>query len=373
MKSLVFVAAVIGATTAAGLQAVETGPLDSYSFEDYATAFGKTYATPAERESREAIFARNLAVIKAHNANPDKLFVMAVNHMADMTDEEFRAVSTGHTPVSRRGLAPYLRGVSTIAEAPKKHTSIAAALDWRNHSVVTPVKNQGGCGSCWAFASVANMESHYAIKTGELHELSTQQVTSCTENPRECGGTGGCQGATNELGYEYAIRANGLVLERDYPYTGTDGRCEVPYAFRKAHFSSYVRVEPNSQEAVLEALQTGPLTISVWATPMQFYSRGIFSGCDYSKNMAINHAVQLVGYGTEAGKDYWIVRNSWGANWGEKGYIRLLREKEPKCGLNYSPKDGTACKDDPDTPIKVCGQCGILSETSYPIPQPKNV
>lgn len=362
MKASLIAALLVGSAAAFR---VDSANLGSYTFDAFTKDFEKTYATPEERATREQIFNANLKMINAHNANPNKDYEMSVNHMADFTPTEFKKV-IGYTPASRRGLTPFLQKLETSSQS---KVQIPDSIDWRQKGVVTPVKNQGGCGSCWAFSSTENMESHWAIRTGQLLELSTQQVTSCTPNPRQCGGTGGCKGATSELGYEYVINSGGLVLEKDFPYRGIDSNCnQLPrFAPRVANFSSYVAVPSNDQDAVLSALTVGPLTIGVWATPMQFYNRGIFSGCSYDKNMAINHAVQLVGYGTEAGKDYWIVRNSWGGNWGENGYIRLLREKEAKCGMDYSPKDGSACKDDPDTPLKVCGQCGILYETSYPI------
>ena len=361
MKHLLIAALLVGSAAAFR---VDSANLNAYSFEAFTKDFEKTYATAEERASREAIFNANLKMINAHNANPNKGWTMSVNRMSDLSDAEFSSM-LGHAPAG--GLKPFLKALQTSTET---NVKVPPSIDWREKGAVTPVKNQAKCGSCWAFASVQNMESHWAIKTGQLLELSTQQVTSCAPNPRQCGGTGGCKGATSELGYEYVINASGLMLESSWPYSAVDGNChELPVrAPRVANFSSYVAVPSNDQDAVLAAVSSaGPLTIGVWATPMKQYAGGIFDGCSYTENVNINHAVQLVGYGTEAGKDYWIVRNSWGSSWGEGGFIRLLRESEAKCGMDTTPKSGSACKDDPDTPIKVCGQCGILYETSYPI------
>ena len=362
MKHLLIAALLVGSAAAFRVDSVD---LTSYSFEAFTKDFEKTYATAEERASREAIFSANLKMINAHNANPNKDYEMSVNRMADFTPSEMQAL---YGQIPSRTLKSTLKHTRTTSKTPK--ADLPPSIDWREKGAVTPVKNQGGCGSCWAFAAVETMESHWAIKTGQLLELSTQQVTSCTPNPRECGGTGGCKGAIENLAFEYVIDAGGIVLEKDFPYKAIDSNCgQLPNrAPRVANFSSIVLVNENDQDDMLETVATkGPVTIGVWATPMQFYSRGIFSGCDYTKNMNINHAVQLVGYGTEAGKDYWIVRNSWGSSWGEGGYIRLLRESEAKCGINSTPQDGSACKDDPMTPVKVCGQCGMLSESSYPI------
>eukprot|EP00388_Colpodella_angusta_P040291 GDKK01049790.1.p1 GENE.GDKK01049790.1~~GDKK01049790.1.p1 ORF type:complete len:194 (-),score=8.80 GDKK01049790.1:158-739(-) len=189
-------------------------------------------------------------------------------------------------------------------------------------------------------------------------------------NPEDCGGTGGCDGATENLAFEYAVKSGGITLAKDWPYTATDGTCAFPEDTpRVANFSSFVIVKGNDQDALMTAVATeGPVTIGVAADNFDFYNDGIFDGCSYTENIDINHAVQLVGYGTEGDKAYWIVRNSWGKSWGEDGYIRLLRDKVAQCGYDKTPQDGSACKNDPDTPVKVCGQCGLLYESSYPVP-----
>merc|ERR1712141_550736 len=162
------------------------------------------------------------------------------------------------------------------------------------------------------------------INSGKaVEELSAQHITSCTPNPLQCGGSGGCQGSIPQLGFAYT-QLFGLVTEKDYPYTATTGTCD--------------------------------------------YGGGVFDGCSYDKNIEINHAVQLVGYGTDSKDgDYWIVRNSWGSRWGEDGYIRLKRESETKCGTDNTPLMGTGCVNDDNDVLTVCGQCAILFDVCYPI------
>jgi len=179
------------------------------------------------------------------------------------------------------------------------------------------------------------IESYAAIETGTLPELSAQQVTACTPNPLSCGGTGGCYGSIPQLGYTY-IQLFGHVSETDYPYTSgtTTETGDCMYDFTNTApvvgITGYNTLAPNDQDAVMQHLaEVGPLGVAVYASGWGGYSSGVYSGCAYDSNIALNHAVQLVGYGTdEAEGDYWIVRNSWGTGWGEGGYIRLARDAE---------------------------------------------
>jgi len=236
--------------------------------------------------------------------------------------------------------------------------------------VVSAVKDQGHCGSCWAFASTAVIESHFAIKTGKLFDLSPQQIAMCSPNPKHCGGTGGCAGATQEIAFEYA-KTTGIYEEFQYPYlsyNGTNQECYTPQ-FKPiiGKISDYVKLQANDYTALMNAIATiGPVTISVDASTWHSYESGIYSGCN-STNPDINHAVVLEGYGEENGVKYWLVRNSWSANYGEKGYIRILRtdDDDNVCGIDITPEHGSACEGEHD-PQKVCGTCGILSDSSYP-------
>lgn len=225
----------------------------------------------------------------------------------------------------------------------------------------------GGCGSCWAFSATETFESHLAIATNEpIQKLSPQQIVSCSPNPQQCGGSGGCDGSTQPLAFNYTVQA-GLTTEENYPYAGSTGTCKeskiVPVGFN----SGYTELPVNDYTALMTAVATkGPIAISIAAGgfAFQFYGGGVLKNCnDYD----MDHAVQLVGYGTDAGDDYWLVRNSWGGSWGESGYIRMKRygEGNEPCGTDSTPQDGDACKGD-NTPRKYCGECGILSSSSYP-------
>merc|ERR1712129_288348 len=235
------------------------------------------------------------------------------------------------------------------------------SIDWRSKNKVTPVKNQGGCGSCWAFAATETVESHYAIATGKLIELAPQAMVNCVKNPDDCGGTGGCNGATEELGFQLAVDA-GIPLEIDLPYKAHDGTCS-PYK-PAAKATGFVKIAPSNVANALEtALATkGPVAVTVAAEPWMLYHGGIFNGCGSSKTGAdLDHGVQAVGYSPE----YWIIRNSWGPGWGEGGYIRISRAADAKTSIDDSPSHGIACKPVPKTQT-VGGECGVLFDTSYP-------
>ena len=224
---------------------------------------------------------------------------------------------------------------------------------------------QGHCGSCWAFASTAVLESHVAVRTGMLQELSPQQLVSCAPNPNHCGGTGGCQGSTAELAFEY-VKAHGLASPYSFPYvswTGANnGQClSGPQAKAAANISGHVTLPSNDEDALISALvQFGPVAVSVAAEPWHDYESGVFDGCATSgAGTDIDHAVVLVGYD----EDSLIIRNSWTPRWGEEGYIRLKRTTE--CGMDKSPQDGVGCNGGPAS-VSVCGMCGVLYDTAYP-------
>jgi len=243
---------------------------------------------------------------------------------------------------------------------------LPTSVDWREKSVVSPVKNQGGCGSCWAFASTETVESAVAIATGKAPPvLSPQELVSCAPNPKDCGGTGGCQGSTEPLAFAY-VQKVGMTTEAIYPYQAITGTCDSSKVSQaKVHIANYTRLPTNDYGALMQAVATvGPIAISVDAS-WGGYESGVYQG---ACGTTIDHAVQLVGYGNDAasGLDYWLVRNSWGESWGEKGYIRIKRFGEGKepCGTDTDPSSGNGCKGGPSS-IKVCGLCGILSDSSY--------
>lgn len=331
----------------------------TYTFEDYEHEFGKKQA--GNRAIRSFVFEKHLRIIQEHNADPHKSWSMGVNEFTDWSAEEFKANRLNYRPhLVRDGK---LSLATTFSDLPD-------SVDWRTKKgVVTAPKNQGACGGCWAFSAVETLESHLAIATGKASpKLSTQQVISCAPNPNQCGGTGGCEGSTQPLAFNYTQTA-GITTEDDYPFKGSTGTCDSAEIKVVAKNAGYEVLPTNDYTALMTAVATkGPISISVAAGGLgwQLYSGGIMKQGPFNKGFDIDHAVQLVGYGEENDILYWLVRNSWGS-WGENGYIRLQRFGEGKepCGMDNSPQDGMACKGD-TSPKKYCGLCGILSDSSYP-------
>lgn len=342
-----------------GLAAAAFARTQGYTFDMFLSEFGKSYPEH-ELAQRKALFELSLEQVLAHNAE-DHSWKMTINQFSDLTDAEIKAFK-GHSGTQQMSFsAPppgFFDNLKSVSELPK-------SVDWREKGVVTPAKDQQSCGSCWAFSATEVLESHVAIATGKLLELGPQQMVSCAPNPDECGGTGGCQGSVQWLGFNYTIGAGGLSLEKDYPYTGRTGKCNPDETKPAAGITGYVRLPSNNYTALMNAVATlGPVAISVDAS-WTLYSSGVFSG---DCGTTIDHAVVLVGYGTDPeGGDYYLVRNSWGTGWGEDGYIRIARNDNDSenCGIDEDPASGVTCKPYPKTQ-KVCGKCGILSESSYP-------
>eukprot|EP00440_Ansanella_granifera_P021369 gb/GFBE01023199.1/.p1 GENE.gb/GFBE01023199.1/~~gb/GFBE01023199.1/.p1 ORF type:complete len:368 (+),score=57.41 gb/GFBE01023199.1/:1-1104(+) len=332
--------------------------LSEYSFEAYMSEFSKVYASVGETAWRREVFAANLAKIVAHNRAYDAgkyTWWLTVNHLTDWSEAEFRRL---------RSTVPGLSDEQ--AEFGINTTASSDRVDWRDQGVVTPVNDQGPCGSCWAFSAAETLESHLAIATGELVALSTQTLVNCVSNPQGCGGGGGCKGATMELAFEY-VKSHGLPARDIEPYVRHRTSCKALAPAVRAR--EYAKLPQNDAAAIAAAVATkGPVSVIVAATTWQLYGGGIFKGCSRplpSLGNELDHGVQLIGYGSENGHRYWLVRNSWG-KWGEDGYIRISRESDGETFTDDSPREGVACKPYPKTQT-VGGECGILFDASYPV------
>lgn len=348
--SLVF--CVAASTPAVTWRSLSADNKTYYTYEHFLAEFPIKIKSVASQQ----IFEANLAKIHEHNAK-GLSWREGVNQFTDMSAAEFKQYK-GKVPTG--GAARALPVVATLPAGLPVH------VDWRDRGAVTPVKNQGGCGSCWAFSATSSIESAVFMATGKLPVLAPQELVDCAPNPHQCGGTGGCSGSTEEYGFAYAM-LHGMAADSTYNYTAKTGAaCLLNKAGRVpvAGVTNFVKLPSNDYNSLMAAIATvGPISISVDAS-WGGYESGVYMGCDSSKT-TIDHAVQLVGYGTESGKDYYLVRNSWGDAWGEDGYIKIFRQATPPCGEDKSPGSGNGCKDGPPS-MKVCGACGILSDSSYP-------
>jgi len=356
------------ALTTLNLHAVGLGALDlngprnlsGYTFEAYISEFYKKYRSEEELNSRQQIFAANLARIHVHNAEFKRglhTWWMGVNQLADLSVDEFRSLSSARDVRFSSAIMSDLK-LGPYSGNPQR-------VDWREQNVVTPVNGQGSCGSCWAFAATETLESHYAIASGKLLQLSAQALVSCVTNSEDCGGHGGCRGATVELAFNFTSTA-GLPLRTQMPYIRRTGHCKTFQPMVAS--SNYIQIPSNNAMALETSVATkGPIAVYVAATTWQLYDGGIFKGCSSplpSLGNELNHAVQVVGYGVDHGHRYWLVRNSWGS-WGEEGYMRISRENDDQTFVDDSPSSGTACNPYPKKQL-VGGECGILFKPSYP-------
>ncbi|XP_023340740.1 ervatamin-C [Eurytemora carolleeae] len=325
--------------------------------------YGKVYQTKAIEEERFEIFKANFYKSLRQNKMISS-YTTGITQFSDLTEQEFKDT-----------YLRYKKMPGTVGNSsPRISKDLPDYINWVEKGAVTEVKNQGQCGSCWAFATTEQVESYAFISSGELPNLSAQQVTSCTPNVLQCGGSGGCFGSVTQLGFNY-LQLFGQMAEDDYPYvSGTSAQteeCSYDSSKTIVSLTGYDTLPANNHEAVMTHLaEVGPLSIAVDASQWASYTGGVFSGCSFQENISINHGVQLVGYGSDFSAmgvyDYWLVRNSWGSSWGEDGYIKLLRT--PECGVNSTPMDGTACVNGPGNDEQtVCGMCGMLLDCSYPL------
>jgi len=336
----------------------------NYNFKQYVKDFHKSYNSK-EYKLRKSIFDSRLKEHKIHNSNPTKSWKVGINQFTDQTEEEVKVLLGG-----KKSVEHHKRFIKSENYNFPKNPS--ASVDWRQKGIITPVKDQGRCGSCWAFAAAETLESYFTLAhPGQLPVLSEQQILDCTPNPLQCGGTGGCGGATVEMAYQKIQSMGGLSSEWTYPYQsyfGDAAQCNTSMRFRPvAKISGYANLPSNQAQPIISHIQTkGPLAISVDANTWFHYESGVYDGCNQT-NPDLDHAVQLVGLGTDSQfGDYWLIRNSWTAFWGENGYIRLRRTAEKRCGVDLTPLDGDGCVNGSKT-IYVCGTCGILYDAAYPI------
>ncbi|KAI4383339.1 hypothetical protein MLD38_009189 [Melastoma candidum] len=299
-------------------------------YEQWMARYGRVYGSDLEKEKRFQIFKENAIRIDDFNQANEKPFKLALNKFADLTNEEFKSTYNR-----------YKEHICSPQESFKYEniTTVPSTMDWRKKGAVTPIKNQQQCGCCWAFSAVAAVEGIHQISTGKLVSLSEQELVDCDIH----GVDQGCQGGWMDSAFQF-VKSHGLTTEASYPYKGVDGKCNIKEEANAAvHITGYQDVPANSETSLLKAAANQPVSVAIDAGDFnfQFYSSGVFTGpC----GTELDHGVAVVGYGTDTdGTKYWLVKNSWGAEWGEQGYIRMQRDVSAKEGL-----------------------CGIAMKASYP-------
>jgi len=344
MKLLSFVGLIALASAATKVQLNSLAIAETLSYEDWRETYVKKplfdpHPVLAKKRAskkwdnarRRSIYEKNIETIKQHNKMNDlgeTQYRMGVNEFSDLSWKEFKAaVGLGGCTFNRT------RDVNPA----KFTTEAAASVDWRTKGAVTKVKNQAQCGSCWAFSTTGSTEGAVKIGGGDLISLSEQQLVDCAKKE----GNHGCEGGLMDYGFKYIIDNKGIDSEADYPYTAKDGTCKTAKAAKHVStIKGFHDVQAESASALKQALTQQPISVAIEAdkSSFQHYKSGVFD--DLLCGTKLDHGVLAVGYNDKA----WIVKNSWGATWGDEGYIQMSTDVSSTKGL-----------------------CGILMQPSYPV------
>lgn len=340
MLKVVSVAAVVGLAASSSIKLDAVAPAQPEpTFADWCSTFGKCTEFGDAMDNKATVYADNVKFIETHNVRYEaglETFNMGVNEYSAMSHEEFKAHFNLGVPMAPRNHTLDAPVLPTLT----KLSGMDASVDWRTKGAVTPVKNQGQCGSCWSFSTTGSMEGRIQISTGTMpggtNGLSEQQLMDCSTKE----GNQGCNGGLMDNAFKYVITNGGIDSEADYPYTMKDGTCDkAKEADDAGVITSFKDVTPDSDSQMEAAVTAGPVSVAIEADQRSFqsYKSGILSAACGTK---LDHGVLVVGFGT----DYWIVKNSWGATWGMEGFIELTRQATSSAG-----------------------ECGVLSQPSYPI------
>ncbi|CAH2326794.1 cathepsin K [Pelobates cultripes] len=313
------------------------GTLD-YEWELFKKTYLKQYNSQTDEVFRRLVWEKNLNLIKTHNMEYEQglhTYDLGMNHLGDMEIwrygdmEIWKYGDMAGMLLHQRGLVDSIMTKKKILLIKGFWVITSYPIDYRKKGYVTPIRNQGSCGSCWAFSSVGALEGQLMKKTGKLVELSPQNLVDCVKK------NDGCGGGYMTNAFEYVKDNNGIDSEEAYPYIGEDQECQYTPSGSAATCTGYKEVKKGSEQALMKAVvKVGPISVGIDAglSSFQFYTKGIYydAQCDAEE---INHAVLVVGYGVQKSSKYWIVKNSWGEEWGNKGYILMAKDKGNACGI----------------------------------------
>ncbi|KAF7256647.1 hypothetical protein EG68_06046 [Paragonimus skrjabini miyazakii] len=290
-------------------------------YEKFKQNYNKHYS-PEEDHDRFRIFNRNRIMAQIYQilTGPDVEF--GITRFSDLTAEEFRRLYTG---LIFEEMAPITNSELKVNYNP---VSLPSEFDWRKLGAVTSVKDQGQCGSCWAFSALGNVEGQWFRRTGKLISLSAQQLVDCDRKDH------GCQGGLMDQAFKSIKSMGGIQSDKSYPYHARRSQCRFDRKNTVAYVNGSLRL-PENEYQLAEWLQSnGPISVGINADMLQFYRGGVLRPpprmCPAAE---IDHGVLLVGFGTEVAGPFWIVKNSWGVSWGEEGYFRISRNTGA-CGIN---------------------------------------
>jgi cathepsin L len=310
------------------------------AWTDFVQRYGKTYQHD-EVYYRYSVFKKTVDFIDDHNSKPST-YTVGINKFSDLTPHEFQTYFMGTRVDGATFKGKGQKQILTNMTAP-------ASFDWRTKGAVTPIKNQGQCGSCWSFSTTGSMEGCHFLTTGTLVSLSEQNLVDCSQAE----GNEGCNGGLMDDAFQYIIQNNGIDSESSYPYTAEDGTCAyaADNCASTLAANGYTDVQSQSEDALLQAVTITPVSVAIDASQPSFqsYTSGVYYEPACSSTQ-LDHGVLAVGWGTSSGQDYWIVKNSWGTDWGNAGYIWMSRNKNNNCGI-------ATMASYPNSNTKACGGC----------------
>jgi len=300
------------------------------SWNEFKGLYGKQYQSKEEESSRKAVWEKNMQFIQDHNmqyALGKKTFSVGMNKYGDLSNREFVSMLNGFNKT--KTMKKSTEGSHFIAPANFQRPD---AVDWRKQGYVTPVKDQGQCGSCWAFSAVASLEGQHFKAASSLASLSEQNLVDCSRNF----GNMGCDGGLMDQAFQYINKNKGIDTEGSYPYMAVDQDCKFDAKSIGATCTGFTDINGGDEEALQDAIASvGPISVAIDASQdsFQFYKDGVYSDEDCSSEW-LDHGVTAVGYDSMgAGQDYYIVKNSWGTDWGKQGYILMARNQNNMCGI----------------------------------------
>jgi len=331
MKGLILLIVVVAAFCCVAAKRTEKEYVNAWL--DFTSKYQKTYAHDVVHY-RYRMFKQNLDFIDSHNARTDVTFQVAINTYADLSGDEFSRYFLG----TRFEVDAQTEKKSETVRIAKP--SLPASWDWRTKNAVTPIKNQQQCGSCWAFSTTGSVEGCTAIATGQLIGLSEQDLVDCSSDQ----GNEGCDGGLMDNAFQYIIANDGIETEAAYPYTAETGNtCLYNSSDCGAQITGYTDVSSGDENGLQAACYIQPISVAMDASQssFQFYASGVYSDPNCSST-SLDHGVLAIGWGVSSTTPYWIVKNSWGTDWGIQGFFWLLRGQN-ECGIATMASYPTGC------------------------------